>query len=125
MVRTALIFLIICLVEGCYSTVVRVETDPPGATVHYDYQPRGVTPAEFETGWMGTHKITLDHPEYGRREEFVELKPKPYTWFPLDFLVTILPIKVVDKRTFTYDMTEEVSTATEASSDESEGSKPE
>ncbi|MFB3788003.1 MAG: PEGA domain-containing protein [bacterium] len=125
MVKIAPLLLLVCLVEGCYSTVVRVESNPPGSTVHYDFQPKGVTPVEFETDWMGTHKLTLDHPDYGRREEFVELQPKPYTRFPLDFFVTILPFKVVDKQTFTFDLTEDVTAKMEARSDESEGAEPE
>ena len=89
--RFLLVFLVVLWlfgVEGCITTVVRVETNPPGTLVHYDYEPKGKTPVEFNVDWAGSHKLTLDHPEYGRRVEYVKIKPPAYMWFPLDFFVS-------------------------------------
>ncbi len=97
---------LVWLVEGCYTSVVRVETAPPGATIHYDYEPKGETPTEFEIDWYGTHRITLDHPTEGRRVETVELKAPAHLWFPFDFITAILPFQVTDRQTFTFDLTE-------------------
>ncbi len=123
MVRLLAAFLLISLVEGCYTSTVRVESVPPGATVHYDYQPKGVTPVEFPVDYLGTHKITLDHPEYGRREEVVDLKAPAYLWFPMDFVVTVMPGKYTDRHSLTFDLTKGASSETEAKKDDSEGTK--
>lgn len=118
-----LCFMVFCMVEGCYTTVVRVDTHPPGATVHYDYQPKGVTPVEFDVDYLGKHKLTLDHPEFGRRVEFIDLKSPAYATFPLDFFVTLLPFKVTDKQSFSFDLTQPSDRETEAKVNESEGSE--
>ena len=119
MFRLLSVLLLIGMVEGCYSTVVRVESVPPGATVHYDYEPKGETPAEFEVDWYGTHKLTLDHPQEGRHVEKVELKAPAHLWFPFDFFVAILPFKVTDRQTFVIDLTQEQSEETEKTDESS------
>ena len=118
-----LYLIVLCMVEGCYTTLVRVETNPPGAVVHYDYQPKGETPVEFEVDYLGTHKLTLDHPEFGRRVEFIDLKSPAYATFPLDFFVTLLPYKVTDKQLFSFDLSQPTEQETEANANESEGTQ--
>ncbi|MDP8242775.1 MAG: PEGA domain-containing protein [Candidatus Hinthialibacter antarcticus] len=110
-------------VEGCLTTLVRVETTPPGAQVHYDYQPQGVTPTEFEVDWYGKHRLTLDHPEFGRRVEDVHLKAPAYLTFPMDFFTAILPFKVVDRHTIEIDLSEDATSNTEEPDHESEGTQ--
>ncbi|MBN2326412.1 MAG: PEGA domain-containing protein [Candidatus Omnitrophica bacterium] len=121
--RLIAIAVLIGLVEGCYTSTVRVDSIPPGAQVHYDYQPKGVTPVEFPVDFLGAHKITLDHPDYGRREEIVDLRAPAYLWFPLDFVATITPGKFTDRHSFTFDLTEKASSEMEAQNDESEGTE--
>jgi hypothetical protein len=111
------------LVEGCYTTKVRVESTPPNAQVHFDYQPKGVTPVEFETTWLGKHKLTLDHPEYEQHSEIVDLKAPAYLIFPLDFFVALLPFNVEKTYDFHVDMTEESEPVVEGNSHESEGTQ--
>ncbi len=117
--RLFTMFLAIGLVEGCYTSTVRVDSIPPGATVHYDYQPKGTTPVEFPVDYLGTHKITLDHPDYGRREETVNLSAPAYLWFPMDFVATIAPAKFTDRHSLTFDLTQGATSETEAQKDES------
>jgi hypothetical protein len=111
------------MVEGCYTTAVRVNTTPPGSTVHYDSKPMGETPVEFEVDWYGKHKVTLDHPPYRRREEWVNLKAPAYLWFPFDLFVALLPFKVIDRHEFSFDLTQEPKPEREAEPHESEGTK--
>ncbi len=117
--RIILVLMLFCMVEGCYTTIVRVETVPPGSMLHFDYEPVGETPAEIELEWYGKHKVTLDHPEHGRREEIVNIKSPAYLYFPLDFFVALMPFKVTDRQVFTYDMTEKPLSETEAMNHES------
>jgi hypothetical protein len=123
MARLVAVVILFCLVEGCYTSTVRVESNPPGATVHYDYQPKGITPVEFPVEYLGTHKITLDHPEYGRREEYVNLDAPAYLWFPMDFIATIAPAKFKDRHSFTFDLIKAATSETEAQKDEPKGTE--
>ncbi|MGC9328311.1 MAG: PEGA domain-containing protein [Candidatus Hinthialibacter sp.] len=121
--RLIAIAVLVSLVEGCYTSMVRVESVPPGAEVHYDYQPKGVTPVEFPVDFLGEHKITLDHPDYGRREEIVNLSAPVYLWFPLDFVATIMPFHFKDRHAFMFDFTEKAASEMEAQNDDSEGTE--
>lgn len=109
MIRLIAAFLVLFTVEGCYTTMVRVETEPPGATVHYDYQPMGVTPVEFRVDWYGKHKLTLDHPEWGRRIEYIDLNAPPHLQFPVDFFTALMPFQVTDRHEYKFNLTQPVS----------------
>ncbi|MDX9752362.1 MAG: PEGA domain-containing protein [bacterium] len=113
MLRLIAIVLIGFLVEGCHTTTLRVESQPPGAQVHYDFKPVGTTPVEFPVDWYGKHKLTLDHPVHGRRIQVVELKSPGYLIFPMDFVAAVAPAKLKDQRTVLIDFTQPVSPDTE------------
>lgn len=124
--RHSLGLLIVCLfllVEGCYTNTVRVESNPPGAQVHFDYKPVGNTPVEFTTDWLGKHRLTLDHPGYNQHVETVTLKSPAYLWFPLDFFVAILPFKHENRYEFSVNLKSETGEGMEAVSDESKGTQ--
>ncbi|MBZ0257227.1 PEGA domain-containing protein, partial [bacterium] len=124
--RSLVVFLFsLCLisVEGCLTTLVQVKTTPPGAQVHYDYKPQGVTPTEFEVDWYGKHRLTLDHPEYGRRVEDVNLKAPAYLTFPMDFFTAIMPFRVVDRHVIEIDLSENAKPDTEGPDHEPEGTQ--
>lgn len=124
--RSLVVFLfLICLisVEGCLTTLVQVKTTPPGAQVHYDYKPQGVTPTEFEVDWYGKHRLTLDHPEYGRRVEDVNLKAPAYLTFPMDFFTAIMPFRVVDRHVIEIDLSENATPKMEGPDHEPEGTQ--
>ena len=100
-------------VEGCYTTALRVESQPPGATVYYDFKPVGKTPVEFNVDWYGKHKLTLEHPQYGRLEQIINLKNPAYVTFPFDLIATIAPAKIKDNHTITFDLSKQSSPKTE------------
>jgi hypothetical protein len=103
--------------------MVRVNTIPSGSTIHFDTVAKGEAPAEFEVDWYGKHKITLDHPQYGRRVETIQLKAPAHLWFPFDFLTAMLPFKVTDRHEFSFDLTQAPQPETEADRHESEKSR--
>ncbi len=115
----------LCLVsvEGCLTTLVRVETTPPGAQVHYDFQPKGATPTEFKVDWYGKHRLTLDHPEYGQRVKDIHLQAPAYLTFPMDFFTAIAPFNVVDRHTIQIDLSEDAASITEEPDHEPEGTQ--
>lgn len=106
MLRHLLLLLVLCSVGGCYTTTVRIESVPPGADVHYDFEPKGVTPVEFEVEWHGIHKVTLDHPDYGRRVEYIDLETPAYLIYPMDLFATVAPWHMTDDHTFVFDLTQ-------------------
>lgn len=114
---------LIFLVEGCYTTTVRVDSIPQGAEVHYDYEPKGVTPTEFDVLWYGEHRLTLDHPDYEQRVEVIDLHPPAYLYFPLDFMVAIMPFHVRDVQEFTVDLNEPPQEETEETNHGTTGEK--
>lgn len=106
-VRVLAISWIVVWVQGCTTTLVRVNSIPPGATVHYDYEPKGVTPTEFEVDWYGKHRLTLDHPDYGQRVQNITLNHPVHMTFPFDLLDAMKPFRTTDVHEFTVDFTEE------------------
>lgn len=106
MLRHVLLLLVLFSVGGCYTTTVRIETEPPGAAVHYDFEPKGITPVEFEVEWHGIHKVTLDHPDYGRRVEYIDVDTPAYLTYPVDFFSTIAPWHIADRHEFHFDLTQ-------------------
>lgn len=118
MARLVAILCIVFVVEGCYTTTVRVDSNPSGAVIHYDYEPKGVTPTEFTVDWYGKHRLTLDHPDHDQHVEIINLRPPAYLIFPFDFLVAIMPFHVRDVHEFSIDLT----TATSQEEEEAEES---
>lgn len=112
-VRLLAIAWVVIWVQGCTTTLVRVNSIPPGATVHYDYEPKGITPTEFEVDWYGKHRLTLDHPDYGQRVQVVNLDHPVHMTFPFDLLDAMKPIRTQDVHEFTIDFTEEAADSPE------------
>jgi hypothetical protein len=84
-----------------------VDSQPQGATVHYDYKPVGKTPVDIPVRWYGKHKLTLDHPEHGRRVQIVDLDSPLYLTFPLDFIATVAPARIKDNHSIMIDFTKD------------------
>ncbi len=123
MLRHLSMLLVLCLVGGCYTTTVKIDSTPQGADVHYDFEPKGKTPVEFEVEWHGVHKVTLDHPEYGRRVEYVTVETPAYQTFPLDFFATIAPWNMTDRHEFHFDLTQVDLTQTPPKTEDTEATE--
>ncbi len=95
--------LILCLVaSGCVVSKMVVKSDPEGATVHFDDEDKGITPASFTFDFYGNREIKLEKDGYQTKRELVRLKPPLYARFPLDiFFDLLLPFKITDKHTYT------------------------
>ncbi|MCC7476293.1 MAG: PEGA domain-containing protein [Pirellulales bacterium] len=95
--------------EGCVRRRLNVRTNPPGALVYVDNQQIGTTPCSVDFTYYGTREIRLIKPGY---ETLTVNQPIPTPWYefpPLDFVSeTLVPNKIRDNRTVTYDLAPQV-----------------
>lgn len=91
-----------------------VRSNPPGAMVYVDNQPIGTTPCATDFVYYGTREIRLVKPGY---ETLTVKQPIPAPWYelpPLDFVSeNIVPHKIQDYRTVSYNMVPQVIIPTE------------
>lgn len=119
-VRLALFLGLIIGFEGCHTTKVLVNSTPPGAEVHWDYEPKGTTPVEFPVEWLGKHRLTLDHPDHEQYVETVDLESPLYLRFPMDLITQIKPYPTSNRYEFNIDLSQQGELGREAISHESE-----
>jgi hypothetical protein len=90
-------------ISGCVQRLLKIESEPPGATVILDGKPAGATPLEVSFTWYGDREIIL---EKAGHESVRVIEPVPTPWwqiFPLDFITDVLlPIPITDKHEFHY-----------------------
>ena len=94
---------------GCVRRRLNVRTNPPGALVYVDNQQIGTTPCSVDFTYYGTREIRLVRPGY---ETLTVNQPIPTPWYeyiPLDFVSeNLVPTKIRDNRTVTYDLAPQV-----------------
>jgi len=119
--KTKTIKALICLVAigclmptGCVRRRLMVRSNPPGAMVYVDNQPIGTTPCATEFIYYGTREIRLVKAGY---ETLTVNQPLPAPWYqipPFDFVSeNIVPSKIQDYRTASYNLTPQVIVPTE------------
>jgi hypothetical protein len=90
---------------GCVRRRLNVRTNPPGALVYVDNQQIGTTPCSVDFTYYGTREIRLIKPGY---ETLTINQPIPTPWYqipPLDFFSeNLVPTKIRDNRTVSYDL---------------------
>lgn len=107
--QKTLLLLILCLLmttPGCIRRRLMVRSNPPGATVHIDNQPIGVTPCGVDFIYYGTREVRLSMQGY---ETLTVNQPIPTPWyeFPgVDFVTeNLIPNRIEDIRTVSYNLT--------------------
>ena len=102
------------LLPGCLRRRLMVRSNPPGAMVYVDNQPIGTTPCATDFVYYGTREIRLVKPGY---ETLTVNQPIPVPWYevpPLDFFTeNVVPQKIQDYRTVSYNMVPQVIVPTE------------
>ena len=104
-----------CLLQtGCVRRRLMVRSNPPGAMVYVDNQPIGTTPCATDFVYYGTREIRLVKAGY---ETLTVNQPLPAPWYqipPLDFVSeNIVPRKIQDYRTASFNMVPQVIVPTE------------
>ena len=89
-------------------------SNPPGALVYVDNQQIGTTPCSVDFTYYGTREIRLIKPGY---ETLTVNQPIPTPWYqipPLDFVSeNLVPTKIRDNRTVTFDLAPQIIVPTE------------
>ena len=100
--------------SGCVRRRLNVRSNPPGALVYVDNQQIGTTPCSVDFTYYGTREIRLIKPGY---ETLTVNQPIPTPWYqipPLDFVSeNLMPTKIRDNRTVTYDLAPQIIVPTE------------
>ena len=99
---------------GCVRRRLNVRTNPPGALVYVDNQQIGTTPCAVDFTYYGTREIRLVKAGY---ETLTVNQPIPAPWYqipPLDFFSeNLVPTKIRDNRTVTYNLAPQLIVPTE------------
>lgn len=91
----------LCASTGCIQRTLRIETDPPGASVWVNGDAAGTTPAEVPFVSYGAVEIFMQMDDHATRKEVVRLRPPWYAVFPIDFVSDVLyPGTLHDRKTF-------------------------
>ncbi|MCG8450165.1 MAG: PEGA domain-containing protein [Pirellulales bacterium] len=102
------------LQTGCVRRRLMIRSNPPGATVYVDNQPIGATPCATDFVYYGTREIRLVKAGY---ETLTVNQPIPAPWYeipPFDFVSeNLLPRKIQDYRTVSFNMVPQVIVPTE------------
>jgi len=102
------------LLPGCVRRRLMVRSNPPGAIVYVDNQPIGTTPCATDFVYYGTREIRLVKPGF---ETLTVSQPIPAPWYeipPLDFVSeNLMPHKIQDYRTVSFNMAPQVIVPTE------------
>ncbi|MEM8943706.1 MAG: PEGA domain-containing protein [Planctomycetota bacterium] len=106
---------LVCLLQtGCVRRRLMVRSNPPGAMVYVDNQPIGTTPCATDFTYYGTREIRLVKAGY---ETLTVNQPLPAPWYqipPLDFVSeNLIPRKIQDYRTASFNMVPQVIVPTE------------
>ena len=81
------------LLSGCVQRVLRIESDPPGASVYVNGKAAGKTPLEHPFDFYGEFEIVLRHTDHQSKRIVHEASPPWYAYFPMDIIVEpLLPI---------------------------------
>lgn len=92
---------VLCAATGCIQRTLRIETDPPGASVWVNGDDAGTTPAEVAFVSYGAVEIFMQMDDHATRKEVVRLRPPWYAVFPIDFATDVLyPGTLHDRKTF-------------------------
>ncbi len=115
-IRAILCFLAVgCLLQtGCVRRRLMIRSNPPGAMAYVDNQAIGKTPCATDFIYYGTREIRLVKAGY---ETLTVNQPLPAPWYqvpPLDFVSeNVVPRKIQDYRTASFNMVPQVIVPTE------------
>lgn len=87
------------LVTGCVERRMKVQTNPPGATVLINDEEVGTSPAKFSFTWYGDYDIIVRKPGYETVKTHYRIEAPWYQWPGVDLIAeTLVPWTVVDEQ---------------------------
>jgi hypothetical protein len=110
----ALVVVAAMLSTGSVRRRLAVRSNPPGAMVFVDNQQIGTTPCSVDFTYYGTREIRLIKPGY---ETLTVNQPIPTPWYQIPgidfFSDNLVPTKILDHRTVSFDLAPQVIVPTE------------
>jgi hypothetical protein len=95
----------ICVLNGCVSRRLMVNSNPPGAMVLIEGKEAGYTPAGIDFTYYGTREITLIKDGYETTSRLVRVPAPWYQWPGFEFLSdNLLFGRVTDRRNVSFDL---------------------
>ncbi|MDW8078245.1 MAG: PEGA domain-containing protein [Thermoguttaceae bacterium] len=105
----AMLALVLTAAVGCVERRLTVRTDPPGARVFIDDYEIGTSPCSTHFTYYGTRKIRLVKDGFRTKTVYQPIPPPWYQIPPLDFFAeNVLPGKIRDHRTLSFQLEPEV-----------------
>lgn len=101
----SLLTVLLLMCAGCLRSRLIVTTDPPGATVKVQQVARGKSPVTVPFIWYWYYDIDIEKEGYQPLHKVEYLRTPPYAYFPLDFIVELLPVPITDTRKRHYTLT--------------------
>ncbi|TWT41106.1 PEGA domain protein [Phycisphaerae bacterium RAS1] len=84
---------------GCVERIMKVETEPPGATVLINDEEVGLSPVKFSFTWYGDYDIIVRKKGYETLKTHYKVDAPWYQWPPIDFFAELLtPGTIRDER---------------------------
>jgi hypothetical protein len=101
--RRGLLLLAVILGLGCVERKLILRSDPEGARVYIDGEPKGKTPADVPFVFYGTREILLRKRGYQTVKREVDLEAPFHAWFPLDFICeNLIPYTFKDYKEYSF-----------------------
>ena len=90
------------LLGGCVERTLIIRSDPPGANLIVNGDPRGVAPVEIPFETYGVFEVVASLPRHQRLHTAVPVKAPWYEQIPIDFFAeNIWPFTVKDRHEVT------------------------
>jgi len=89
------------LLPGCVQRILRIDSQPPGASVYINGEAAGETPLEHHFDFYGEFEIVLRHKDHQSRRIVHEASAPWYAYFPMDiiveFLLPVFPLRDIHR----------------------------
>jgi len=88
---------------GCVERRLLIRSEPEGAKVLLDNEPRGVTPVEIPFSYYGARDVVLEKEGFVTLHAVIDVDEPIYQIFPADFVTDVLlPVTIRDARDFSF-----------------------
>ncbi len=94
------------LLSGCVTRSLTIKSDPP-ALLYVNDVLKGETPVTYDFEWYGWHRMILRKDGYQRLDDRRKLRAPIHLWMPLDLVMELLPLRIYDRRTWSYTLVPE------------------
>jgi len=102
------LFLAVALAAaGCVRSKAVITSDPPGADVHMNDIHVGRTPVEVPFTWYWYYDFKAEKEGYEATVQRERFRAPVYLWFPLDFVMELVPARITDTKRVHIEMEQE------------------